>query len=128
MNVGRPPIWNDPDAFAEAVEKYFAEATIDPPTWTGLALHLGFESRQSLQDYKEKEGFSYPIKKALSRIEANYEKNLFSRNPAGAIFALKNFGWKDKHDVETDGRVEVTVKYEKRDNNAPGITPQPSQD
>jgi len=118
MSAGRPPIWDDPDKFAEAVENYFSECETQHPTWTGLALHLGFESRQSLQDYKSKEGFSYPIKKALARIEENYEQGLFSRNPAGAIFALKNFGWKDRQEIETDGKVEVTVKYEERDSSS----------
>jgi hypothetical protein len=112
--VGRPPIWDDPEAFAEAVDKYFEENELSI-TWSGLALYLGFESRQSLEDYKKKEGFSYPIKKALLRIESHYEQSIQSRNPAGAIFALKNFGWKDKQEVEshTDGKMEVIVKYEK---------------
>ena len=112
--AGRPPIWNDPDKFSEAVEAYFAGCEIAKtnPTWTGLALHLGFESRQSLQDYKEKEGFSYPIKKALARIEENYEQGLFTRNPAGPIFALKNFGWKDKQEVEQSGGTSITVKWD----------------
>lgn len=104
--AGRPPIWDDPKAFEEAVDEYFAEQEESKlnPTWTGLALHLGFASRQSLEDYKLKEGFSYPIKKALAKIEENYEQGLFTRNPAGAIFALKNFGWRDtkeiKHEVQ----------------------------
>ncbi len=112
--VGRPPIWDDPERFEQAVEAYFVESEIakSNPTWTGLALHLGFESRQSLQDYKEKDQFSYPIKKALARIEENYEQGLFSRNPAGAIFALKNFGWKDKQEVEQSGGTSITVKWD----------------
>lgn len=97
---GRPPIWTDPQAFAESVEKYFMDEKT--PTWTGLALHLGFCSRDSLNDYKKKEGFSDPIKKALLRIEQKYEKGLSERNPAGSIFALKNFGWKDKHDITNE--------------------------
>lgn len=114
-NPGRPPIWTDPEKFAVAVDEYFAAAEISEsnPTWTGLALHLGFESRQSLQDYKEKDGFSYPIKKALAKIEENYEQGLFSRNPAGAIFALKNFGWKDKQEVEQSGGLKITAVWDK---------------
>jgi hypothetical protein len=56
----------------------------------------------------------------LSRIENIYEKGLKGRNPAGAIFALKNFGWKDRQEIDqkTDGKVEVTVRYEERDGNA----------
>ncbi len=108
-NQGRPAIWTDPEAFELSVDEYF---TINQfPTWTGLAIHLGFESRQSLQDYKEKEGFSYPIKKALLRIEEIYEKNLFSKNPAGSIFALKNFGWKDKQEFDVNQKItKLTFK------------------
>ncbi len=105
MPQGRPAIWEDPEAFELSIENYFEDDTKKPHTWTGLAIHLGFESRQSLEDYKKKDGFSYPIKKALLRIEEIYEKSLFSKNPAGPIFALKNFGWRDtkeiKHDVST---------------------------
>lgn len=120
MPAGRPPIWTDAEAFDKAVEAYFAtcDSANSNPTWTGLAIYLGFESRQSLQDYKEKPEFSYPIKKALARIEENYEQGLFSRNPAGAIFALKNFGWRDKQEIATDGKMEILVKYEKRGNSS----------
>lgn len=108
MSPGRPPIWNDPIAFEKSVDDYF---TNDPnPTWTGLALHLGFSSRDSLNDYKKRDGFSDSVKKALMRIENAYEKAIMGRNPAGAIFALKNFGWKDKQEVEQSGG--VTIRFE----------------
>lgn len=103
--MARPATWEDPEAFANAVEEYFT--TEKQPTWSGLAYYLGFESRQSLEDYKKKEGFSYPIKKALLRIEQIYESNLFKQNPAGSIFALKNFGWRDKHEVEQSGGIKI---------------------
>lgn len=92
--IGRPPIWTDSEEFGKSIDEYFN--TEKSPTWTGLAIHLGFESRQSLDDYKKKPDFSYPIKKALLRIENTYEKAILNRNPAGPIFALKNFGWQDK--------------------------------
>ncbi len=100
------PIWTDPKAFDDKVDEYFNDETLKPHTWTGLALHLGFESRQSLEDYKKKEGYSYSIKKALFRIENLYEQMLFSRNPAGPIFALKNFGWKDRQEIDTRATIE----------------------
>jgi hypothetical protein len=117
--AGRPPIWDDPQAFADKVEEYFKTEKI--PTWSGLALYMGFESRKSLDDYHKKEGFSYPIKKALLRIEGIYEANLHKGNPAGSIFALKNFGWKDKQEVEQSGG--LTIKFED-----PGSYIYPSQD
>lgn len=114
MATGRPRVWTDPEAFDKAVEEYFTTCEIAKtnPTWTGLALHLGFESRQSLQDYKTQDGFSYPIKKALAKIEENYEQGLFSRNPAGAIFALKNFGWKDKQEIDQNTKHSGGIRIE----------------
>jgi len=97
MDNGRPPIWNDPEAFEIKVDEYFD--TEKNPTWSGLALYMGFESRKSLHDYGQKDGFSYPIKKALLRIENMYESNLTKQNTAGSIFALKNFGWKDTQQI-----------------------------
>ena len=109
--MARPPMWDDPIKFDKAVEDYFNGN--EHPTWTGLALHLGFESRKSLHDYGQKDGFSYSIKKALLRIEEQYEKGLIGRNPAGSIFALKNFNWKDKQEVEQSGGLEIRAFWDK---------------
>lgn len=108
---GRPAKWDDPKAFSDAVDEYFNLQDV-LHTWTGLAMHLGFESRQSLEDYKHKEGFTYPIKKALLRIENKYENRMITeKNPTGSIFALKNFGWKDKQEIDQ----KTTVKDERID-------------
>jgi len=72
----------------------------EPPTITGLALFLGFCSRQSFYYYETKSEFCYAIKKARMKIESEYEKNLYNDKPIGSIFALKNMGWKDKQEVE----------------------------
>lgn len=111
------PFWNDPEEFGRKADEYFDNGELFPHTWTGLARYLGFESRQSLEDYKKKEGFSYPIKKALLRIEEIYEKSLFSKNAAGPIFALKNFGWRDKQEIdqktEHSGQINHTIDHSK---------------
>lgn len=99
MPVGRPPLYDNPEEFERKCEEYFLDTT-QQHTWTGLAIHLGFESRQSLEDYKQKPEFAYSIKKSLLRIENTYEKAIFSKNPAGPIFALKNFGWRDKQEID----------------------------
>lgn len=65
---------------------------------TSLALYLGFESRQSLFDYKSNKEFSYVIKRALLVIEAHYEDTLNTFRSMGGQFALKNMGWKDQQD------------------------------
>lgn len=72
----------------------------ETPTITGLALFLGFESRQSLYDYEKNGEFSYSIKKAKLHVEKSYEQHLLSQSATGAIFALKNFGWADKQEID----------------------------
>jgi len=82
----------------------------EPTTVTGLALFLGFCSRQSLADYEKVEKFSYIIKKAKMRVEFGYEKALQTQSPAGPIFALKNMGWKDKQEFEQTHNIGEETK------------------
>jgi hypothetical protein len=107
---GRPPMFGSPDEMEASIIQYFnycqGEKTREPeyPTVTGLVLFLGFNSRQSLQDYKNKnEEFADIIKRAITVIENSYEQRLFTSNPTGAIFALKNMGWKDEQNVKHGG-------------------------
>ncbi len=100
--VGRPRIYDSPDAFEAKVYEYQAHCieTKEPVTWTGLALFLGFSSRQSIDEYQNYEGFSDSVKKAKTFVEYHYELRLCGDRPTGAIFALKNMGWDDKHQVD----------------------------
>ena len=77
------------------------------PTISGLCYELGYESRQSFYDLEKIPEYSYTIKRARLFIEKEYEEQLQIGNTTGAIFALKNMGWKDK--TETD----VTTKGDK---------------
>lgn len=81
------------------LKDFVEEKEVPRPTITGLALFLGFESRQSFYDYEDRKRFSYTIKRARTFIERTYEQMLADGNP-GAIFALKNFGWTDKTEHE----------------------------
>jgi len=108
MAAGRPPLFDSEEKLQIAINEYFNALGTDQPTITGLALYLGFESRQSFYDYEKEIEFSYTIKRARLRIESNYEQSLFSRNPTGPIFALKNLGWKDK--TETDVNLKKVGK------------------
>ncbi len=107
MAGGRPRIFNTDEELQIAIQSYFDENE-GAFTITGLALHLGFESRQSFYDYEKEGEFSYTIKKARLTVEAFYESKLLSNNSTGAIFALKNFGWKDKTETEHSGAIAVT--------------------
>lgn len=66
-----------------------------PPTVTGLALALGFHSRQSLLNYQAKAEFMDTITRAKMRVEAYCEERLFDRDgQRGAEFNLRyNFRW-----------------------------------
>ena len=104
---GRPRIYKSPEQMQEAIDDYFA--TTEIPTVCGLALHLGFNSRQSMFSY---EGYSSKyldtIKRAKARVERYLEESLQKQAAAGTIFNLKNnFGWVDKteQDINLSGGV-----------------------
>lgn len=62
-----------------------------PPTVTGLALTLGFNSRQALLNYQAKKQFNDTITRAKSRCEEYAESRLFDCDGSnGAKFSLTN--------------------------------------
>jgi hypothetical protein len=84
-----------------------------PYTVTGMALHLGFCSRQSLIDYEGKDEYFDTIKKAKARIEQFNEEMLYKDGQVtGIIFNLKNnFDWKDKTEVDaTNTNLNKSIK------------------
>lgn len=116
--VGRPPMYKTAEELEDKIDEYFesgyetrkvmvkqgkddyTEKDTKLITISGLVLFLGFCDRASFYDYGKNPKFSHTIKKARSFIERHYEGIIQSGNPAGAIFALKNFGWKDKTEIE----------------------------
>lgn len=116
---GRPPIIETPEELTAAADRYFAmcRRTKQPPTITGLALFLGYTSRQSLIDAaNSRDGLlSDAIKIQKSRVEEVYERNLHGAKAVGSIFALKNFGWKDKQEIEhRDGDLADRIEEARR--------------
>lgn len=121
--LGRPPKYKNKEEIENLIEKYFDECEgvpfLDdhgiplinnkgviiykkepkPPTVTGLALALGFTSRQGLLNYQGKKEFFDTITRAKSYIEEYTERRLFDRDGVqGAKFSLiNNFkGWSEK--------------------------------
>lgn len=87
-----------------------------PPTVTGLALALGFNSRQALLNYQGKKEFHDTVTRAKSRVEEYAETRLFDKDGAnGAKFSLANNfkGWTDK--AEVDLTAGLTIKVELTD-------------
>lgn len=123
-NIGRPLKYKTVEELQEAIDDYFdscvpevikdAEGNpvmgkngmpvlrLNPPTITGLALHLGFVDRRSIYDYKDREEFSLTIKEARLKCE-NYVESASmdgSIPPAVGIFILKNYNWSDKQEID----------------------------
>ena len=120
---GRPPAYKSKKELEEKIEAYFRECegvpffdengypmrtnkgcilyekAPKPPTITGLALALGFTSRQALLNYQAKKEFFDTITRAKSRVEEYAETRLYDRDGVnGAKFNLANNfrGWRDK--------------------------------
>ena len=95
-------------------DKYYMPIIINarPPTITGLALALGFTSRQALLNYQVKDEFVDTITRAKSRVECYAEERLYDKDGAnGAKFNLANnfVGWKEKQDVTISGKLEDLI-------------------
>lgn len=94
---GRPRRYESPEQMQAVVDDYFA--TVEVLTVSGLAIHLGFAHRKSLLDYaRYGDVFCNVVKRALLRIEADYEKGLSKPAAAGSKFALRRMGWSDRQE------------------------------
>lgn len=138
--AGRPPRFTSAEEIQRLVDEYFescekkqfeinGEPCFDkngkpifldahPPTITGLALALGFNSRQSLLNYQGKKEFFDTITRAKSRVEKYAEERLFDRDGVnGARFSLMNNfeGWNNKPAEDDPAGDEVVII-----NDAPG--------
>ena len=126
-NAGRPPTFKSAEEMQEKIDKYFEDCNgkpllndkgepfynkygeivmigAHPPTVTGLALALGFNSRQTLLNYQAKKEFVDTITRAKSRVEEYCERRLFDRDgQRGAEFNLKyNFKWAQEEKKDDD--------------------------
>ena len=121
---GRPPKYKTAEELQIKINKYFKSGIakrkvltgppnnrkfglVSIPTITGLVLYCGFCDRVSFYDMEKKPEFTYTIKNARTRIEQNYEELLLTGLGAGAIFGLKNFGWKDEQYLKGEGIASI---------------------
>jgi len=106
--VGRPLKFKTVKELEDKCNDYFNTNKIEEWTITGLAIHLDTFRKvlceyETLDDRKE---FSNTIKKAKTMVENSYEIDLKKYGRSGTIFALKNFDWKDKTEVDNTLKVE----------------------
>lgn len=86
-----------------------------PLTITGLALALGFNSRQALLNYQDKPEFNDTITRAKAKVEQYAEERLFDKDGSnGAKFSLANNfkGWAEKQQIEADVKNEMNICIE----------------
>lgn len=110
---GRPRLIESPEEFLERMDAYLdaCARTAEPITMTGMALALGFYSRQSLFAYGKDPRFSLPVKLARCIVEHDYEVGARKHGRAGDIFGLKNFGWIDEHTMRLTGEDGGPVRF-----------------
>lgn len=97
---GRPLTVGSPEEFQSKADEYFLSCEVQEkvPTVNGLALALGFNSRQSLLNYADRPEFLDIVKTVRTRLENEWEQRLAGNNAAGTIFWLKNQGWSDRNE------------------------------
>lgn len=138
MAGGRPPFFSSVEEMQKAIDKYFEECDgkvlLDedgkpmrnkdgkvirddrrPYTITGLALALGFNSRQALLNYEGKEEFHDTVRRAKSRVERYAEERLYDKHGSnGAKFSLANNfkNWTEKQTIEADVNSKMNIVVE----------------
>jgi hypothetical protein len=133
--VGMTPMYTSVEEIESKIEQYFEDCKgypltdnegnqifnkfglpifidVHPPTVTGLALALGFTSRQALLNYQAKLEFVDTITRAKARVEQYAEERLFDRDGSnGAQFSLRNNfkGWDadKKNNDSGDGKITI---------------------
>jgi hypothetical protein len=98
------PTFNSKEELQAKVDDYFKKQDKEQRhTVSGLTLHLGFQSRQSLYNYEAKKEYLDIIKKARLRIEGRLEELLYYSkankdvNMAGIMLGLKtHYGYTDR--------------------------------
>jgi hypothetical protein len=119
MPAGRPLKFKTPEELELKANEYFADciANDEPILITGLAYHLE-TTRELLCNYEDRDEFHDTIKRIKLRCAMYAEKNAYvGKNPSGAIFMLKNYGFTDKQEIEHSGNedkpVNISVTFKK---------------
>lgn len=122
-SVGKPRKWETRDELINDINTYLGKTPFEEYSVTGLALALG-TSKQLLIDYQKRLEYKDIIDEAKLIVEHSYELSLRKYGRAGDIFALKNFGWKDKQETDMTVRapkpiLDVFTDNSNEENNQP---------
>lgn len=121
---GRPLMFQTVEEFANMAAQYFEDTPYQHWTVTGLAIALG-TTRETLNEYEHREGYVDAVKYAKSLVENSYEILLKEKGHAGAIFGMKNMGWKDKTEVDNNLSGGISMSW---DTPSTSLDDAPSQD
>lgn len=106
--VGRPLKIESPEQMEKILNEYFSTTEENKITITGICLALDLD-KSNFYEYEKREGYRDIVKRARMIVENSYEISLRENGRTGDIFALKNFGWKDKQEIENNTNNKVTI-------------------
>ncbi|NHA04089.1 hypothetical protein G7092_09790 [Mucilaginibacter sp. HC2] len=105
----KPDNGKDPTSTVQKV----CDRKSESATIAGMALFLGFSSKQEFEAYEINGKHAHVLKRGRLRLEAAYESRLY-QTPTGVIFALKTLGWNDKPEVQKPSKTDNTLQVEIR--------------
>lgn len=103
MPGGRPRKWETVEALQRDIDKYweYCKENDKPETIAGLAYYTNVD-RHTIYNYDKRDEFFHTIKRARDRILMGGEERAAAGiGGAGNIFLMKNYGYKDKQEVES---------------------------
>lgn len=106
--IGRPLKYNNVEQLTKKINEYFEKTQEDEITITGLCIYLGM-NKDTFYEYAKREEYREIINMARLIVENSYEISLRKNGRTGDIFALKNFGWVDKQEIESNNQGKVTI-------------------
>jgi hypothetical protein len=106
--VGRPLKIETPEQMEKILNEYFETTEENKITLTGMCLALNID-KKNFYEYEKREGYEDIVKRARMIVENSYEISLRENGRTGDIFALKNFGWTDKQEIDTNTQGKVTI-------------------
>ena len=113
--TGRPLLFKTPADLQRAVDHYFfnCDLTGEMPLITGLALALN-TNRATIKAYRERPDFTGILSRANAICEHHWERILYGGQTSAAapIFALKNYGWTDKQELQISGDSEEPLAWD----------------
>jgi len=98
-NPNGAPLLYTPEKMQKKLDEYFKETPVEKITITGLCIWLDIV-KETFYNYTRRKEFSQMMNLARLKVENAYELSLRANGRAGDIFALKNFGWTDRQEVD----------------------------